>query len=112
MATPEVAGASMIPGDRVRLKDNPSCEGTLSSHPAIGEGRRRKLVVEFAGGPEAVLALQLEKVEQEVLDPYLLMSRGSYGAAKHLRGAVTFCRLSGKLANLEMFKQGGEGSCK
>jgi superfamily II DNA or RNA helicase len=100
MATPEVASASMVPGDRVRLKDNPSREGTLSSHPAIGEGRRRKLVVEFAGGPEAVLALQLEKVEQEVLDPYLLMSRGSYGAAKHLRGAVTFCRLSGKLANL------------
>lgn len=100
MATPEVAGVSMVPGDRVRLKDNPSREGTLSSEPPFGEGRRRKLVVAFASGVEAVVALQLEKIEQEVLDPSLLMSRGSYGAAKHLRGAITFCRLGGKLANL------------
>ena len=88
------------PGDRVRLKDNPSREGTLSSHPHIGDGRRRKRVVDFPGGPEAVPESQLEKVTQEVPDAYLYMSRGQYGPAKELRGAITYCRLSGKLANL------------
>ena len=88
------------PGDRVRLKDNPSREGTLSSHPPIGEGRRRKRVVDFPGGPEGVPESQLERVSQEVPDAYLYMSRGQYGPAKELRGAITYCRLSGKLANL------------
>ena len=92
--------SEVSPGDMVRLKDNPSREGPLSNYPAMGEGRRRKLVVNFPGGPEAVLASQLEKIEQQLMDAEMLMSKGSYGPAKHLRGAVTYCRLSGKLANL------------
>jgi SNF2 family DNA or RNA helicase len=90
----------MQPGDRVRLKDNPSRVGFLTSDPSIGEGRRHRLVVSFTDGTESVLASTLEKVEGEVTDPFLLMQRGSYGGAAHLRGAITYYRLSGRLANL------------
>lgn len=90
----------MNPGDRVRLIDNPSRIGVLTSDPPTGEGRRRRLVVMFPDGAEPILASSLEPVEAETSDPYLLMQRGQYGGASHLRGAITLARLSGKLANL------------
>lgn len=90
----------MNPGDRVRLIDNPSRIGVLTSEPPTGEGRRRRLAVAFPDGTEPILASSLERVEAETNDPYLLMQRGQYGGASHLRGAITLARLSGKLANL------------
>ena len=90
----------MNPGDRVRLIDNPSRVGVLTSDPPMGEGRRRRLVVAFPDGVEPILASSLERVEAETNDPYLLLQRGQYGGASHLRGAITLARLSGKLANL------------
>lgn len=90
----------MNPGDRVRLIDNPSRIGVLTSDPPTGEGRRRRVAVAFPDGIEPILASSLERVESETNDPYLLMQRGQYGGASHLRGAITLARLSGKLANL------------
>lgn len=90
----------MNPGDRVRLIDNPSRIGVLTSDPPTGEGRRRRLVVAFPDGLETKLASALELVETETTDPFLLMQRGQYGGASHLRGAITLARLSGRLANL------------
>jgi superfamily II DNA or RNA helicase len=90
----------MQPGDRVRVIDNPSRVGVLTSDAPIGEGRRRRLIVSFSDGVEPVLAASLEKVEAETTDPYLLMKSGRYGGASHLRGAITYYRLSGRLANL------------
>lgn len=90
----------MNPGDRVRIIDNPSRIGVLTNEPSSGEGRRLRLVVQFPDGPERVLAGSLEKVEAENRDPYHLLSRGDYGGVAHLRGSITYYRLSGKLANL------------
>ena len=90
----------MNPGDRVRPIDNPGRVGVLTSDPPTGEGRRRRLVVAFPDGVEAMLASSLECVEAETTDPFLLMQQGRYGGAAHLRGAITLARLSGKLANL------------
>lgn len=90
----------MNPGDRVRLIDNPSRVGVMTSDPPTGEGRRRRLVVAFPDGVEPILANSLERVEAETSDPYVLMQRGQFGGASHLRGAITLARLSGKLANL------------
>lgn len=90
----------MQPGDRVRVIDNPSRVGTLTSDPVVGEGRRKRLVVSFPDGTSPILASSLEKVEVETSDPYLLMKIGRYGGASHLRGAITYYRLSGRLANL------------
>lgn len=90
----------MNPGDRVRPIDNPGRVGVLTSDLPTGEGRRRRLVVAFPDGIEAALASSLERVEAETTDPFLLMQQGRYGAASHLRGAITLSRLSGKLANL------------
>ena len=90
----------MNPGDRVRPIDNPGRVGVLTSDPPTGEGRRRRLVVAFPDGVEAMLASALERVEAETTDPFLLMQQGKYGGASHLRGAITLARLSGKLANL------------
>lgn len=72
----------------------------LTNEPSSGEGRRLRLVVQFPDGPERVLAGSLEKVEAENRDPYHLLSRGDYGGVAHLRGSITYYRLSGKLANL------------
>lgn len=90
----------MQPGDTVRIKSNPSRIGTLTSDPPIGQGPRTRLVVRFSDGVEHQLASALEKVVSETKDPFLLMQRGSYAGASHLRGAITQARLSGKLANL------------
>ncbi len=90
----------MQPGDQVRLIDNPSRIGVLTSQDPIGEGRRRRVVVMFDDGLEPVLASSLEKVEVEINDPFVLMQRGMYAGASHLRGAVTYYRLTGRLANL------------
>lgn len=90
----------MNPGDRVRLIDNPSRVGILTNAPPRGEGRRRRVAVDFPDGVEPILLSSLERVESETTDPYLLMQQGQYGGAAHLRGAITLARLSGKLANL------------
>jgi superfamily II DNA or RNA helicase len=59
------------------------------------------MLVNFLDGDEQfVLAGALEKMEKESLGPYDLMARGRYGRAADLRGAITYYRLSGKLANL------------
>ena len=90
----------MSPGDKVRVIDNPSRVGTLSSEPASGSGLRRRLLVNFSDGEEFVLEASLEKLQRETRDPYELMCRGDYGRTLDLRGAITYYRLSGKLANL------------
>jgi len=90
----------MQPGDRVRIKINPSRIGVLTSDPPIGEGARKRLVVHFPDGVERVLASSLEKVVAESQDAFELMQQGRYGGVSHLRGAITQARLSGKLANL------------
>ena len=90
----------MSPGDKVRVIDNPSRVGTLSSEPAAGAGIRRRVLVNFSDGEEFVLEASLEKVQRETRDPYELMCRGDYGRTFDLRGAITYYRLSGKLANL------------
>lgn len=72
----------------------------LTSDLPIGEGRRKRLVVAFSDGVEPVLAASLEKFDVDTTDPYLLMKAGRYGGASHLRGAITYYRLSGRLANL------------
>ncbi len=90
----------MQPGDKVRLIANPGRVGILGSE-TDGPPHRLRLLVNFLDGDEQfVLAGALEKVEKEALGPYDLMLRGRYGRASDLRGAITYYRLSGKLANL------------
>jgi SNF2 family DNA or RNA helicase len=88
------------PGDKVRVRDNPSRVGTLSSEPPVGSGSRRRVLVNFADGEDFVLEAALEVVQRETKDPFELMRHGEYGHVRDLRGAITYYRLSGKLANL------------
>lgn len=90
----------MKAGDKVRVRDNPSRIGTLSSEPAVGTNLRRRVLVNFIDGEEFVLEASLEVVQRETKDPFELMRRGDYGHTHDLRGAITYYRLSGKLANL------------
>lgn len=90
----------MQSGDKVRLIANPGRVGILGNE-TDGPPHRLRLLVNFLDGDEQfVLAGALEKVERESLGPYDLMARGRYGRAADLRGAITYYRLSGKLANL------------
>lgn len=91
---------SLQPGDRVCLRDNPSRVGVLTNDPPTGEGRRQKRVVLFPDGEVSVLVGSLEKVQVDARDAHTLMKRGSYAGVQDLRGAITYYRLSGKLANL------------
>ena len=90
----------MQPGDKVRLIANPGKVGILGNE-TDGPSHRLRLLVNFLDGDEQfVLTGALEKVEKEAQGPYDLMARGRYGRAADLRGAITYYRLSGKLANL------------
>ena len=90
----------MKPGDKVRLKANPGRVGVLGNE-TDGPASRRRVLVNFLDGDEQfVLEASLERIEKRTSGPYDLISRGSYGRVDDLRGAVTYYRLSGKLANL------------
>lgn len=90
----------MKPGDKVRLKANPGRIGILGNETDGTESRRRVLVSFMDGNEQFVLEASLEKVEKETLVPYAMIAGGRYGRVDDLRGAVTYYRLSGKLANL------------
>jgi superfamily II DNA or RNA helicase len=90
----------MQAGDKVRLIANPGRVGILGNE-TDGPPHRLRMLVHFLDGDEQfVLAGSLEKVESESLGAYDLMARGRYGRVSDLRGAITYYRLSGKLANL------------
>ena len=66
----------------------------------MGTNLRRRVLVNFSDGEEYVLEASLEVVLCATKDPFELMQRGHYGHTHDLRGAITYYRLSGKLANL------------
>lgn len=88
----------MKAGDKVRLKSDPTKVGTLTGEEHTRGGRRR-LEVRFPEGEQFYLEGALEPVQQEA-SVYALFGDGRYGSLRDLRGAVTYSRLSGKLANL------------
>lgn len=90
----------MKPGDKVRIKANPSRIGILGGETDGPPHRLRGLVMFNDGEEEFVLLASLEKVTQASLGPYAMMRDGRHGRAQDLRGAITYYRLSGKLANL------------
>lgn len=90
----------MESGDKVRLRANPSRVGTFTNE-FDGPPRRRRVLVRFDNGEEDfILEGSLEKVVGDALRPYGLIEQGRYGNVNDLRGAITYYRLSGKLANL------------
>lgn len=90
----------MQPGDKVRLKANPGRVGILGSTTDGPPHRLRRLVHFQDGDEQFVLQGSLEKVEQEAVGAYAMMRAGRYGRVADLRGAITYYRLSGRLANL------------
>jgi hypothetical protein len=90
----------MNPGDKVRKKANPSRVGVLTGETSGNAMRLRYLVV-FPDGDEFVLGESLEIVSVKgTQDPFDCIRQGRFGRVPDLRGAITFFRLSGKLANL------------
>lgn len=90
----------MQAGDKVRLIANPGRVGILSNETG-GSASRPKVLVNFLDGTEEWFPLgALEKLERDSENPYQLIQRGRFGRVDDLRGAVTYCRLNGKLANL------------
>lgn len=90
----------MQAGDKVRLKANPGRIGVLGGETDGPPARQRVLVNFLDGSEEFFLPGALEKVEKKTPGPYELIKQGRYGRTNDLRGAITYYRLSGKLANL------------
>lgn len=91
----------VTPGDKVRKAANPGRIGRLGSEVSGPVGRERGLVHWLDNSQEEyVLLASLEKVGDVKQGPYELIIDGRYGRVKDLRGAITYYRLSGKLANL------------
>lgn len=88
------------PGTRVCLKHNPARIGTVSNELDGSSSRLRALVMFQDGTEEFVLLASLEPVPHGAQKPYSLIKNGRYGRCQDLRAAITFHRLSGKLANL------------
>ena len=90
----------MSPGDKVRLKANPGRIGILGNE-TDGPIHRQRVLVTFMDGDEQFILLEsLEKVDRKSKGPFAMISQGRYGRVSDLRGAITFYRLSGRLANL------------
>lgn len=90
----------MQPGDKVRLIANPGRIGILGNE-TDGPPHRQRVLVTFLDGDEQFhLKSSLEKVDRESSGPFAMVSAGRYGRVADLRGAITYYRLSGKLANL------------
>lgn len=90
----------MQPGDKVRLKANPGRVGILGNE-TDGPPHRFRVLVTFTDGEEQfVLKNSLEKVDRASAGPYAMVASGRYGRVEDLRGAITYYRLSGRLANL------------
>ena len=90
----------MQPGDKVRLIANPTRIGILGNEFDGPPHRRRVLITYLDGKEDFVLPLTLEKVEARKASPYDCIINGKFSSGEDLRGAITFHRLSGKLANL------------
>jgi len=93
-------GSSFNPGDKIRLKANPSRVGILGNKFDGPEFRKRVLVTFLDGDEEFVLFEALEKVERKKEGERTLLSKGKFGRQSDLRGAITYYRLTGRLANL------------
>lgn len=92
--------SALKPGDRVRLIANSSRVGVLGNE-TDGPARRQRVLVMFLDGSEDfVLPSTLEKVEGRTMSPYECIEQGRFSGEVDLRVAITFYRLSGKLANL------------
>ncbi|EGV18788.1 SNF2-related protein [Thiocapsa marina] len=90
----------MRPGDKVRLKANPGRIGILGNE-TDGPPHRTRVLVHFRDGDEQfILQGSLEKVTAAATGAYAMMQAGRYGRVSDLRGAITYYRLSGRLANL------------
>ena len=90
----------MQPGDKVRLIANPGRAGILGNE-TDGPPHRLRVLVTFLDGDEQFhLKSSLEKIERADEGPFAMVSAGRYGRVADLRGAITYYRLSGKLANL------------
>ena len=90
----------MKAGDKVRLNSDPSRIGFLSGEEQIRGGRRRLQVMFNDGTDSFYLEGALEIVPTDASNHYDLFRQGRYGRLRDLRGALTYYRLSGKLANL------------
>lgn len=92
--------SALIPGDKVRVKTNPSRIGILSNQ-VDGPASRPRVLIHFQDGTDDwLLAATLEKVEATPHGPYRTIKEGRFGRVDDLLGAITYYRLSGKLANL------------
>lgn len=95
-----MSDVELNPGDKVRLIASPERVGIMGNE-FEGSARRRRVLVTFLDGSEQFCLLgALEKVPSGPQSPYEMMRSGRFGSARHLRGAVTYYRLSGRLANL------------
>lgn len=94
-------GASKMQiGSKVRLKTNPSRIGILGNE-TDGPAHRQRVLVNFLDGEEDfVLLSTLEAVTEKAIGSYDSIKSGSFGFVDDLRRAITYYRLSGKLANL------------
>lgn len=88
------------PGDKVRVKAHPGRMGILGNETDGPPSRLRHLVSFFDGTEDFFLPGALEKVDARPKGPHDLILEGRYGRVADLRGAITYYRLSGKLANL------------
>jgi SNF2 family DNA or RNA helicase len=88
----------MNPGDRVRLRLDPSRSGVLVR--ARERGPLRLWMVQFPDQPSWVPEDQLEAEAADLQDPIEMLGDGKLSGAAALRRLLTHVRLSGRLANV------------
>lgn len=94
------------PGDLVRVIEDPGKRGVVIGEP----GSRGRINVMFNNVPEEVYPDLLEKYEDKNINPETILQKEQYGGVRDLRGAITYYRLSGRLANFHVVRRNAKWS--
>lgn len=87
------------PGERVRLKNDPSVVGVVTGAPEVERAGRRFLEIELPSGKASFPSNQLEAVSIAP-DALADLRAGKLSAPEDLRRALTHLRMTGRLADM------------
>lgn len=96
---PEITWDPTIPGQKVRLIDNPGSQG-LTTGRTMPAGTRLLVQVEFGPGERNYKPYDLLEVCPDSEDPLDLLVRGRFGTPQDLQRILTLEKIKGRLTNI------------
>src|SRR4030042_6425993 len=90
----------MEAGQRVRLKSDPGRVGVLTGRLRELGNKRLQYQIMFPEGSSYQPDYEIEVIDSESDDPFVLLEKGHFGRVSELRRNLSHIQLSGRLANM------------